>query len=389
LKRENKDRFFSNTKTAKKKVAKKVKPMPFGHFAVLPSNTVATKRKFLRQLSKARKDLEKRQKEWAEYNDKEKPAFTKWLHQTFGKEISELRDTHQKILSMDAIINEIEKRSFISGKSPRKCYQEVLEFKELKGISFEEALWFHKSENADLDDDGLDSEYDIDDDDFIDDFDDPFDDDFDDDMEDDFDGIFSKLGEMFGFDDENPLRDRKKKHGEADVKGKQSRLKDVYRKLCLQLHPDTGCEFSPETKALWHEAQEAYKNGDIERLESIQCRMDLNINPLASHVSCSQIIDEIKVFKSGMHSISSLMQQARKDISWGFMSWNKQKEKRAKTIMKSEMFYEMRILKDQVAGLERVLANWSKSSKNKAKPSGKNKNRVFEKIDHRQGTFNF
>lgn len=384
MKAKNKDAFFSNTKTAKKKgrsVAKKtLKPMPFGHFAMVPSNTAATKRKFLRQLSKARKDLEKRQCEWAEYNEKEKPAFTMWLHQTFGKEISELRDTHQKILSMDAIINEIEKRSFISGKSPRKCYQEVLELKELKGISFEEALWISKSEDADLEDDDFGPEYDIDDDGFIDDFDDSFDDD----LEDEFNDIFSKLGEMFGFDDENPLRDRKRKCGEADVKGKQTKLKDVYRKLCLQLHPDTGCEFSPETKALWHEAQEAYKNGDIEKLESIQCRMDLNVNPLASHVSCSQIIDEIKVFKSGMHSISSLMQQARKDISWGFMSWNKQKEKRAKIMMQSEMFYEMRMLKDQVTGLERVLASWNKPSKNKTKPFVKNKNEVFEKSRQQQ-----
>jgi hypothetical protein len=50
-----------------------------------------------------------------------------------------------------------------------------------------------------------------------------------------------------------------------------TRLKEIYRQLVRRLHPDARTDAKDGVEAIWHEVQEAYVKGDVERLGAAFC----------------------------------------------------------------------------------------------------------------------
>jgi hypothetical protein len=55
-----------------------------------------------------------------------------------------------------------------------------------------------------------------------------------------------------------------------DSPERSGNLRNLYRELTKQLHPDVNHELTQEQIQLWHVVREAYENGDLEKLKAMQ-----------------------------------------------------------------------------------------------------------------------
>ncbi|MFA7231413.1 MAG: J domain-containing protein [Victivallaceae bacterium] len=332
------------------------------------------KRELLQAWKQAERGFKKQQKEWDAYCNEDRPAYEKWLHATFGNKMTELRELHDQLRRKSWFIEQVEHLSYMSGKSSRKLYQE-LHKKTEKGISLEEALNEYIAEYNTTYEDEEEEEIFFDDE--CDSTNDVFDniknifsqlfgeniDDSTGDAEEDFNGIFDDLNEIAGGG----------KKVDPETLNFKTRIKDIYRKLCFKLHPDTGCDFNAENSRLWHQIQEAYQNNDLDRLQAIQASLDMKQNPMAPHISCTQILAVINDFKNGVRSVRSLVRKAKQESSWRFLSWSDKQRKVAVRQLEQQFTCDQLRLKYELDNLERIEQQWGKTvvAKNKPKPKPK------------------
>lgn len=340
-----------------------MKPRPFGFYALIRLDISLVKEELLRKWKKAERDFEKQQKEWDAYCNEDRPAYEKWLHATFGSRLTELRELHEQVSRKSWFIEQLECLSDLSGKTPRKLYQE-LQKKTKNGMSIHDAMVEYVNEfNA----------YDEDDD---------FEDD--DDLNEEFDRIFEELGEEDGdlkeefgkiFEDfEDIFGDKKKAAGRnPETRNQQARIKDIYRKLCFKLHPDTGCDFNAENSRLWHQIQEAYQKNDLDSLLAIQASLDMKQDPMAGHISCTQILAVINNFKNGLRSVRALVRNARQDSSWGFLAWSDKERKAAMRQLEQQFIREQHSLKYELEYMESIEKKWSRPAVPRPKPKPETK----------------
>jgi len=337
------------------------KPRPFGFYALIRLDIALVKEELLRKWKKAERDFEKQQREWDAYCNEDRPAYEKWMHSTFGSRLTELRELHEQVSRKSWFIEQLECMSDLSGKTPRKLYQE-LQKKTKNGMSIHDAMVEYVNEfNAYDDDDDFEEE---------------------DDLKEEFDQIFEELGEEDGdlkeefgkiFEDfEDIFGDKKKAAGRNQETGNhQARIKDIYRKLCFKLHPDTGCDFNAENSRLWHQIQDAYQKNDLDSLLAIQASLDMKQDPMAGHISCTQILAVINNFKNGLRSVRALVRNARQDSSWGFLAWSDKERKAAMRQLEQQFIREQHSLKYELEYMESIEKKWSRPVVQRPKPESK------------------
>ncbi len=340
-----------------------IKPRPFGFYALIRLDISLVKEELLRKWKKAERDFEKQQKEWDAYCNEDRPAYEKWLHATFGSRLTELRELHEQVSRKSWFIEQLECLSDLSGKTPRKLYQE-LQKKTKNGMSIHDAMVEYVNEfNAYDEDDDFEEE---------------------DDLNEEFDRIFEELGEEDGdlkeefgkiFEDfEDIFGDKKKSAGRnPETRNQQARIKDIYRKLCFKLHPDTGCDFNAENSRLWHQIQEAYQKNDLDSLLAIQASLDMKQDPMAGHISCTQILAVINNFKNGLRSVRALVRNARQDSSWGFLAWSDKERKAAMRQLEQQFIREQHSLKYELEYMESIEKKWSRPTVPRPKPKPETK----------------
>lgn len=346
-----------------------IKPRPFGFYALIRLDISQVKEELLRKWKKAERDFEKQQKEWDAYCNEDRPAYEKWLHATFGSRLTELRELHEQVSRKSWFIEQLECLSDLSGKTPRKLYQE-LQKKTKNGMSIHDAMVEYVNEfNAYDEDDDFEE---------------------DDDLNEEFDRIFEELGEEDGdlkeefgkiFEDfEDIFGDKKKSAGRnPETRNQQARIKDIYRKLCFKLHPDTGCDFNAENSRLWHQIQEAYQKNDLDSLLAIQASLDMKQDPMAGHISCTQILAVINNFKNGLRSVRALVRNARQDSSWGFLAWSDKERKAAMRQLEQQFIREQHSLKYELEYMESIEKKWSRPTVPRPKPKPETKAKASAK----------
>jgi hypothetical protein len=362
------------------------KPEPFGFYALIRLDISSVKKELLRKWKKAERDFEKQQQEWDAYCNEDRPAYEKWLHMTFGSRMTELRELHEQVRRKDWFIEQVECLSGMSGTSPRKLYQE-LQKKAAGGKSLHDALDEYIRELDDLDDEDI------------------FDDDECDFADNDIDhnepgSIFDKLfGKIFNgdgdlkeefnkiFEEFKDISGGRKKvvKDNPETKNRQARIRDIYRKLCFKLHPDTGCDFNAENSRLWHHIQEAYQKNDLDRLLAIQASLDMKQDPMSSHISCAQILAVIDDFKNGLRSVRALVRNAQRESSWRFLAWSDKQRKAAMRQLEEQLAREQLSLKYEMECLESIEKKWSRITvKPKPQPKAQAKTKPQTKINKTQ-----
>lgn len=140
----------------------------------------------------------------------------------------------------------------------------------------------------------------------------------------------------------------------------EKKMKDVYRTICRMLHPDTGVEFDAETSELWHEAQIAYQNKDIDRLEQILAVGEMkNLLPKRA-ATCSQILSAIKHYESGLSAIMSKIRKLKKTEEWGFLSWTDKKKEQKLKKFQNQLGFQIFFMKSKLEKCKTELEEWQK-----------------------------
>lgn len=364
------------------------KLQPFGFYALIRLEITAVKKELLRSWKKAEHEFERQQRQWEAYCNEDRPAYDKWKHMTFGSRMTEIRDLHEQLHRKSWFIDQLELVCDLYGRKPSALYRE-LHKKAVDGKSLYDALNDYIAELRKSDDDDN-----FDDDDFDDDDDDVFDNDDlknifgkffheDEDKDEDDFADYKKIFDDVFENDENVWGNRNKITSEnPEAKNIQTRIRDIYRKLCFKLHPDTGCDFNAENSRLWHQIQKAYQENDLDSMLAIQASLDMKQDPMASHISCAQILSVINDFKDGLRSVRGLIRNAKQESSWAFLSWTDKQRRTAIRQIEQQMTRELLSLKYELEHLERIENQWSMSVKPKAKPKIKTKSKPEKPPGH-------
>jgi len=264
--------------------------------------------------------LEKLRVEWKRFENEDKPAFARWMAATFGAVLSELRELEARWREKEALVIEVEEEMFLRGtRSHRSAYAAVMRRRAMPPPDL-------RSGNGKPPSDAGDDEFDDPSPEGVPDFEQHL-------LFEDF------LRAVMGI---NPDRMSEKKYQSMfeDFKAKifgqgrheppprerppesakpgQARIKEIYRALVRRLHPDTRAEKDTEISALWHEVQEAYGHGNLERLEMLLALTDIRSNAAGEHTSLSQMRAVIRELRSSFHALKRSLGSAKRELAWNF-----------------------------------------------------------------------
>ena len=290
---------------------------------LVPLDQGPIRRKTASECSREMTRLEKVRAEWKRFEQEDKPAFERWMAATFGALLSRLRDSEATLREKEALIHEVEMEMVMGGaRSYRSAFARVMHRRTnpppLAGADAEEPP------SPEEDDDGFESAWSRD----IPEFEQHL-------LFEDFlrmvlginpDRMSEKQYEKMFTDfqakilgntgAESPPRSQES--ASRPPKPGQTRLKEIYRVLVRRLHPDTRADKDSETSALWHEVQEAYGAGNIERLEMLLALTDIRSSGVGEHTSLFQMRAVLKELRRSFNALQRSVQMAKKEMAWNF-----------------------------------------------------------------------
>jgi len=154
----------------------------------------------------------------------------------------------------------------------------------------------------------------------------------------------------------------------ADSSG-VSRLKDLYRQLVRRLHPDARTDAKDGVGTLWHEVQEAYAKGDLERLERLFALSEVTAGEVAG-TSLSQMAAALRELRRSIQAMLRSLSGAKKDMAWKFS------ETPDKSALQARIERDLRADRGRqvslLADLDATLASWEPKER---RPSSKRRSR--------------
>jgi hypothetical protein len=300
---------------------------------------------YIKKCKKAYKDLQKAQSEWQKYESKDLPAYEKWYYNTFGSQLTEIRETHEKAADAYQLIHEIYFYSDHFGISYYKAYCYVMDkrknpdkYSENEWEQFRNRGYNHSKHHheEDFDDDFYGPNFDKEEENFS-----------DEDIEKIFENlvmsdpvmrkkckdpkfrkkVFSDFKEEFKkFNQKQKGENIEDEIGTVGSKKEDSwedRVKNRYRKLVRILHPDfRENKEDPELDEIWHKVQEAYQKKDIDRLDMLLAICNIKEGKFREDFSISQILDASMEYKTQLKALKKRLKLAKKDKAWGFSTLN-------------------------------------------------------------------
>ena len=317
--------------------------------------------------------LEKAKAEWKRFQVEDKAAFARWMASTFGALLSRLREIEAAVHSKEAMVREVEAEMFFGGaRSPRAAYARVQSRRDtphpeadphaspppppsqdddegFEGPDLDELAQEMLFENFLRAVMGMNSDR----------------------MSD------AKYEKMFGDFKANVLGHERPER-QADLvppKPLQSRIKELYRQLVRRLHPDTRAESDAEVSAVWHEVQEAYSDGNVERLEMLLAMTDLQENATGEHTSLSQMRSVLSELRRSYNALQRNLREAKSDPAWNFgrMQDRSTLAKRIERDIKLNITSCEKRLED----LESEIARWSAPPKTRKRQVGRQQTDFF------------
>ena len=311
------------------------KPPANWHLVAIDQEPI--RKKAASECSTAMFQLENAKCEWRRFEREDRPAYERWMSATFGALLTKIRETEALIEKKEGIIDDVEAECMFGGGSQAAAYKRIMREREFPP---EQTAQSGKSEghgNPAGNSDGDPNDPDFD----------PFG--FGDDPElirDEM--LFDQYVRiMLGLDPDRMgdaqydrmFKDfRKKVAGmgkkggpppppkgsaphqvkSAPVKPEAVRIKEIYRLLVRRLHPDLRADKDAEVSHFWHEVQEAYEHGNLERLEMLLALTDLQSNALGDHTSLFQMRSVLSELRKAFRALQKSLGLAKKDPAWNF-----------------------------------------------------------------------
>jgi hypothetical protein len=323
--------------------------------------------RLLAKVEDARRQLERFQKD-------DKSAFGQWMAATFGHLMTQLRETYELIQEKQNLIAEVEdEMDWGQARSYRAAYARVVHQRanppaeppqrepEPGGSPFPSEDQYRGSPSPEPPDARAESEEEM---------------------------LFrSFLQFVMGLSPEeltpaeyeliyrefraSELRDRRSRPAKQPPSpGKTStanRLKEIYRILVRRLHPDARKEAKSEALSIWHEVQEAYQRGDVERLEVLLALSETASEMPGEKTSLGQLRGLIAALERDLGALKRSLNKARQDPAWDF-SGKPNRVALARKIqreMEGELAYQQRCLRE----MEKQLQRWAAPVAKKPKPA--------------------
>jgi hypothetical protein len=94
-------------------------------------------------------------------------------------------------------------------------------------------------------------------------------------------------------------------------------LRDLYKQLAKQLHPDVNANLTDRQKELWHIVQQAYDAGDLEKLRTIPIVYEeelLAANQTSASYTEEELLVKIKVLQEGIQVLEKQMLDIKQEF---------------------------------------------------------------------------
>ena len=314
------------------------------------------RRKAASECSREMARLEKAKTEWKRFQTEDKAPFERWMAATFGALLSRLRETEARLHEKEALVHEVDMEMVFGGaRSHRSAYARIDRRRTNPPPKVDPKAGPPPSQ-----DDGTGFEHVG----------------FDDLPEFEQELLFEdflrvvmgmnpdRMGEMryqkmfadFKADMRGPARPESPPAPESP-KPEQSRIKELYRLLVRRLHPDTRAESDAEVSALWHEVQEAYSEGNVERLEMLLALTDLQSNTTGEHTSLFQMRSVLAELRRSFNALQRNLRAAKQDPAWNFARLKEHSllQKRMRGDLESNLFWH----EGRLQQIEALIASWS------------------------------
>lgn len=138
------------------------------------------------------------------------------------------------------------------------------------------------------------------------------------------------------------------------------RIKTLYRRLALTLHPDRGANEDPRKMELWFEIQEAYRENDLERMEILAALAAIHAGRQEEDISVGQMVQVQDEYRRQTRALRATINREKKNLPWYFHR-SRNKKALARKIA-SEMDEDLEGLKRRVEYFERIFRQWSEQA---------------------------
>lgn len=298
--------------------------------------------------------VEKAKADWKRYQTEDRASFERWMAATFGSQLSRLRELDATVQSLEALIDAVDfEMNYNGARSYRAAYARVQErrdapppepsqeeagqpdFEEIP--EFEQELIFQEFLRDAL---GMNPDR----------------------MGDrQYEKMFSQF-KAKAFPKHEP--EPPPQPPPAPPKPEQSRIKEIYRLLVRRLHPDTRAESDAEVSALWHDVQEAYGSGNVERLEMLLALTEMQSSETSEQTTLFQMRGVLKELRRAFNAIQRNLKAAKADPAWNFSQLINRAplEKRVRRDLESRLSDR----EGRVRSYEALVASWSPRAKKRS-----------------------
>jgi hypothetical protein len=298
------------------------------------------------------------------------PAFRQWQARTFGPLLTELRATCSELQEHQDLFAEIEDEMFFSGCKDRTAYRRVLKRREAFARGEEPPDEYADPGSDDPTDDEPPQE-------------DPLP------MIDvkTFDRMTAKQQRAFRAEyefaatcfeaitgivppslDEVLERDRRAAAKDSISPAPErkttiaDKIKQLYRKLVRQLHPDKEQGLTQRELDLWHEVQDAYQRRDLERLECLAGRIEMRITGEARHLALSTLRSMCAELRAVLAGLKSWLALVKSDPAWNFRRLTTARLRALETKLRRQLTTDLRILSSQLAEARKILSTYQRAA---------------------------
>jgi hypothetical protein len=294
-------------------------------------DTRRLRKRYITACRRAMTTFAKAEKELAVHEQEEVPAYRRWFGLETGPLLTELRELEQQLNREQWVLESTHLEHQTTREPFETCYQRVVNGeplqweRKLKEDECQDAPWGEDQEDeAWGDTDG-----------HI-----PFED----------EDVHSLFEDLF-----NSSHDQPKEDAEA-ARTRHQQLKRSYREICRRLHPDAGGELSGQRLELWHQAQAAYGEGDLETLDTLLAMCDMEGRDVASVTSCDEIIRITEHYRSARGAVRRLIRRARNTPGWGFLSWTDREKRRRLASIKHDVNSAIQTMRSELELIRMELA---------------------------------
>jgi hypothetical protein len=306
--------------------------------------------------------VEKARLEWKRFEREDKPAFGRWMAATFGQMLTRLRELEARTFEKESLVELVETEVMFSGESPQRAYQRIMKSRAnpqpeedagdgpdpanappWDGPDLEESEAASEREERELFEDALrgfmninPSELD----------------------KASYDRMFREFKEqVLGEDGPEARHSSARRPGAKTPLANEARVKEIYRVLVRRLHPDSRADQDASVSALWHEVQEAYRDGNLDRLEMLLALTDLESNQTGAHTSLFQLKSVLAELGRSLRALQKSLRAARHEPAWNFARSSDHTEVRNR--MRRELESAQAELQARLNHVENLLARWS------------------------------